>query len=153
MACLWSKKPMFQSREDKTIESEVPLPRPWKRGQPGIIPFSSPENYCKQGMSPETISLTTRLKNFLRGWLLVLGLKEGLVECATVCVRSNFTSVRGSSEQSLQRGWLFPPFAALWHNKMPCQHGDCSRHVSHKRTGVEYNFSPDHNWLRSFLNF
>ena len=32
--------------------------------------------------------LTARLKNFLRGWLLVLGLKEGLVECATVCVKS-----------------------------------------------------------------
>ena len=32
--------------------------------------------------------LITRLKNFLRGWLLVLDLKEGLVECATVCVKS-----------------------------------------------------------------
>ena len=32
--------------------------------------------------------LTARLKNFLRGWLLVLGLKEGLVERATVCVKS-----------------------------------------------------------------
>ena len=32
--------------------------------------------------------LTARLENFLRGWLLVLGLKEGLVECATVCVKS-----------------------------------------------------------------
>ena len=32
--------------------------------------------------------LTARLKNFLRGWLLVLGLKEGLVKCVTVCVKS-----------------------------------------------------------------
>ena len=32
--------------------------------------------------------LYTRLKNFLRGWLLVLGLEEGLVECATLCVKS-----------------------------------------------------------------
>ena len=32
--------------------------------------------------------LTARLENFLRGWLLILGLKEGLVECATVCVKS-----------------------------------------------------------------
>ena len=32
--------------------------------------------------------LTARLENFLRGWLLVLGLKEGLVECATVCIKS-----------------------------------------------------------------
>ena len=28
--------------------------------------------------------LTTRFKNLLRDWLLILGLKEGLVECATV---------------------------------------------------------------------
>ena len=32
--------------------------------------------------------LTARLINFLRGWLLVLSLKEGLVECATVCIKS-----------------------------------------------------------------
>ena len=32
--------------------------------------------------------LTARLKNLLRGWLLILGLKEGLVECVTVCVKS-----------------------------------------------------------------
>ena len=32
--------------------------------------------------------LSARLKNFLGGWLLVLGIKEGLVECATVCVKS-----------------------------------------------------------------
>ena len=32
--------------------------------------------------------LTARPKYFLRGWLLVLSLKEGLVECATVCVKS-----------------------------------------------------------------
>ena len=32
--------------------------------------------------------MTARLKNFLMGWLLVFGLKEGLVECATVWVES-----------------------------------------------------------------
>ena len=32
--------------------------------------------------------VTARLKHFIVGWLLVLGLKEGLVECATVCVKS-----------------------------------------------------------------
>ena len=32
--------------------------------------------------------MTPRLKNFLVGWLLLLGLKEGLVECATVCIKS-----------------------------------------------------------------
>ena len=34
------------------------------------------------------VQLSARLKNFLRGWLLVLGIKEGLVECATLCVKS-----------------------------------------------------------------
>ena len=29
-----------------------------------------------------------KILSFLRGWLLVLGLKEGFVECATVCVKS-----------------------------------------------------------------
>ena len=33
-------------------------------------------------------STESKLKNFLRGWLLILGLYEGLVECATVCVKS-----------------------------------------------------------------
>ena len=32
--------------------------------------------------------LCARLKNFLGVWLLVLGMKEGLVQCATVCVKS-----------------------------------------------------------------
>ena len=32
--------------------------------------------------------VTARLKNFLVGWLLVLGLKEDLVECATVYIKS-----------------------------------------------------------------
>ena len=39
--------------------------------------------------------LTTRLKNFLMGWMLVLGLKEGLVECATVGVKSEVILIRG----------------------------------------------------------
>ena len=32
--------------------------------------------------------LIARLKNFLRGWLLVLGLKGSLEKCETVCVKS-----------------------------------------------------------------
>ena len=32
--------------------------------------------------------LNASLKNFLRGWLLVWGLKKCLVECATLCVKS-----------------------------------------------------------------
>ena len=38
--------------------------------------------------------LTARLKNFLRGWLLVLSLKEGLVEFATVCIKSEVILTR-----------------------------------------------------------
>ena len=34
------------------------------------------------------IQLIERLKSFLRDWLLVLGLKKCLVECATLCVKS-----------------------------------------------------------------
>ena len=32
--------------------------------------------------------LKARLKNFLSGWLLVLGQKKCLVECATLCIKS-----------------------------------------------------------------
>ena len=32
--------------------------------------------------------LTARLQNLFMGWLLILGLNECLVECATVCVKS-----------------------------------------------------------------
>ena len=32
--------------------------------------------------------LTARLTNFLIDWLLVFGLEEGLVECATLCIKS-----------------------------------------------------------------
>ena len=39
-------------REDKTIESAVPFPVPEKREQPGIVPFSSPDNHCNRGMAP-----------------------------------------------------------------------------------------------------
>ena len=40
------------------------------------------------GTKPTTSPLKSRLKNFLMGWLLVLGLKEDLVECATLWVKS-----------------------------------------------------------------
>ena len=38
--------------------------------------------------------LTARLKHFLRGWLLIFGLNEGLVQCATVCVKSEVILIR-----------------------------------------------------------
>ena len=43
--------------------------------------------------------LTEWLKNFLMGWLLVLGLKEGLVEYATLCVKSEVIL--------WSKGWVF----------------------------------------------
>ena len=45
--------------------------------------------------------LNARLKNFLRGWLLVLSLKEGLVECATVGFKS---------EVILPKVWCYQKF-------------------------------------------
>ena len=74
-----------------------------KRCAPKIIFFNGKRNYNDSGnfwrrklslkvrilwFLTTNTQLTTRLKNFLRGWLLVMGLKEGLVECATVYVKS-----------------------------------------------------------------
>ena len=61
--------------------------------------------------------LNTKLKNFLRGWLLVLGLKECVVECATLCVKSEvillsmytyFVNSRVAATGGLVRGVLSP---------------------------------------------
>ena len=41
--------------------------------------FAIFDNFC---------STEHKIKNSLGGWLLVLGIKESLVECATVCVKS-----------------------------------------------------------------
>ena len=41
------------------------------------------------------------LKNFLRGSLLILGLKEGLVECATVCVKSEVILLHRCGQEKL----------------------------------------------------
>lgn len=38
----------------------------------------------------EMTSNVSRLQNLLRGWLLVLSIKECLVECVTMCVKSDF---------------------------------------------------------------
>ena len=40
-------------------------------------------------------------KNFLRGWLLVLGLKECLVECATLCVKSEYILIMSILDSTL----------------------------------------------------
>ena len=51
--------------------------------------------------------LNARLKNFLRSWLLVLGLKECLVECATLCVKSEviLNYICRSHSKPLKRDW------------------------------------------------
>ena len=46
--------------------------------------------------------LNARLKNFLNGWLLVLGLKECLLECATMCVKSEVPKSQASLNNSLK---------------------------------------------------
>ena len=52
--------------------------------------------------------LSARLQNFLRGWLLVLGLKEGLVECATVCIKSAVILQKGiPTKKDLRRHLKF----------------------------------------------
>ena len=42
--------------------------------------------------------LTAILENFLMGWLLILGLKEGLVECARQLVLSDYVSLNWKLE-------------------------------------------------------
>ena len=57
--------------------------------------------------------LTARVKNFLTGWMLVLGLKEGLVKCAALCVKSEvilvysvgFTDICCVEEQKRSVRW------------------------------------------------
>ena len=61
--------------------------------------------------------LTARLKNFLMDWLLVLGLEEGLVECATLCVKSwviltfIYRLIRYKSDYTYQ---VLRPFLAIF---------------------------------------
>ena len=51
--------------------------------------------------------LSERLKNFLRGWLLVLVIKEGLVKCATVCVKSVVILTRLHAVNAYIAQWPF----------------------------------------------
>ena len=55
--------------------------------------------------------LTTRLKTFLRDWLLILGLKEGLVDCATVQLQCGlWSNLYSSLLESQERDYLTPFF-------------------------------------------
>ena len=76
--------------------------------------------------------LTTFTQNFLRGWLLILGLKEGLEKCATVCVKSevilrlvyNHSKCRTGPESltnvltSIRRRSIYPPLCLLRGNSI-----------------------------------
>ena len=60
------------------------------------------------------IQVNARLKNFLMGWLLVLGLKECLVECATLFVKSEvmltYVNVQQTPNPAAQLPSTEPPF-------------------------------------------
>ena len=70
--------------------------------------------------------LTARIKNFLMDWLMVLGLNEGLAECATLCLKSwvilTCSRVYGTSwVDRWQLTWhlslyeFLPPLHTTWH--------------------------------------
>ena len=46
------------------------------------------EKRAKLETSMIFVQPTSRRMEFLMGWLLVLGLKKGLLECATACIKS-----------------------------------------------------------------
>ena len=74
--------------------------------------------------------LTARLKNFLRGWLLAFGIKKSLVECATVCVKS---------EVILNEGYALPYFQCencdFYSNKF----SDTKEHLKQEHEIDDYN--------------
>ena len=54
--------------------------------------------------------VNARLKNFLMGWLLDLGLKECLVECATLCIDLHKKNTR-------QNSWAVT-IKGVWNNSL-----------------------------------
>ena len=89
------------------------------------------DNFCYRKLTLNVrilhfLTTLARLKNFLRGWLLVLGLKEGVVDCAIGCVKSEVillyvhitTLARESSKISLLQHTylLFAVFDELLQN-------------------------------------
>ena len=63
------------------------------------------------------LNWTQDLKTFLIGWLLVLGLKECLVECATLCVKSIFIV----DWASFGKHDFHLSLSAWWHEPYNCQ--------------------------------
>ena len=76
-----------------------------------------------QFLTPFT-QLTAKLKNFLWGLMLVLGLKKGLLECATVFIKSEFILMQAYDYNtktlllcvwnSICIIWMFLVFLNLW---------------------------------------
>ena len=60
--------------------------------------------------------LTARLKNFFRGWPLLLGLKECLVEYATLCIKSEviLVCIKVIGYRSSTFVWVFDDYPFWW---------------------------------------
>ena len=61
--------------------------------------------------------LNVTLKIFLRGWLLVLGLKACLVECATLCVKSEVMLIVSNWK------WITIPHGNSYQDKAKVERG------------------------------
>ena len=64
--------------------------------------------------------LNARLKNFLNGWLLVLGPKQCLVECATSCVKSEVIVLCNARSSKLFFSSLLQTTRARTRNLQKC---------------------------------
>ena len=100
--------------------------------------------------------LTERLKNFLMSWLLVLGLKEGLVKCATVCIKSEVILNEYISVLSV----LDKPDSTFWEDFL-CYLNNLFLSFLSKDIPLEKEFDPPTNkliepenvWSRFWLSF
>ena len=81
-----STKPSFMPKtNNQPLKKSLSLALSWAKILPG---------FQIEGKTDVWISQVRRVKNFLMGWLLVLGLKESLVECETVCVKSEVILIK-----------------------------------------------------------
>ena len=77
--------------------------------------------------------LNTRLKNFLMDWLLVLGLEEGLVECATLCAKSWVILGNSRIENGSAIGNGNADYLEYFNSDIICHHGQlCIQEVKRK---------------------
>ena len=79
------------------------------------------------------VQLSARLKNFLVGWLLVLGLEEGLVECATLCAKSWVILGNSRIENGSAIGNGNADYLEYFNSDIICHHGQlCIQEVKRK---------------------